>query len=265
MNADLRSRSRVAVSSCRSWRRVQPRLGPALGTLAARLRDEDDFLAAAAAARAHTLGVGEGLPVAAAFEPPALARRIVRAWLERGARRGPGAAHVEGVLALAAGRARGVVAVPGPARVLREGDILVRRAGRAFVPGSFALPIAPGAEVTHAEGGWRLALSAPRAGHPGEERPLDAAHALFDADALPADLVVRSPAAGDRVRLLAGPTRKVQDVLVDAKVPREARPHMPVLAAGEAILWVAGVARGAGAALGPATRRVVEGMLTRRR
>jgi len=89
------------------------------------------------------------------------------------------------------------------------------------------------------------------------------AHALFDADALPGGLVLRSPAPGDRVRLLAGGTRKLQDVLVDAKVPRETRALLPVLAAGAEILWVPGLARGAGAPVGPATTRVVEAVFER--
>ena len=92
---------------------------------------------------------------------------------------------------------------------------------------------------------------------------MDAAHALFDADVLPEALVVRSPAPGDRLRLLGGGTRKLQDVLVDAKVPREARPSVPVLVAGDEILWVAGLARGASAVLGPGTTSVVDGVLER--
>jgi tRNA(Ile)-lysidine synthase len=65
------------------------------------------------------------------------------------------------------------------------------------------------------------------------------------------------------VRLLGGGRRKVQDVLVDAKVPRESRGTVPLLVAEGEVLWVAGVLRGAGAALGPSTRRVVEGVLER--
>jgi tRNA(Ile)-lysidine synthetase-like protein len=44
-----------------------------------------------------------------------------------------------------------------------------------------------------------------------------------------ARLIVRSRLDGDRVQLPAG-TRKVQDVLVDAKVPRPLRPLVPILA-----------------------------------
>ena len=92
---------------------------------------------------------------------------------------------------------------------------------------------------------------------------MDGAHALFDAAALPGALVVRSPEAGDRIHLLEGRSRKLQDILVDAKVPREARATTPLLAAGPCILWVAGVARGEAAAVRPETRRVVEGRLRR--
>src|SRR2546422_248006 len=99
-----------------------PQLAPALAALGARMRDEDEFLAATAAARMPALLTGEALSAEVAQEPRALARRIVRAWLEQGARRGVGAGHVERVLALATGRGRGAVAVPGPARVVRERD-----------------------------------------------------------------------------------------------------------------------------------------------
>src|SRR6185295_14902510 len=59
-----------------------PRLTSALAALAARLRDEDDFLAEAAGARSAVLVRDGDLRVAVAAEPPALARRIVRRWLE---------------------------------------------------------------------------------------------------------------------------------------------------------------------------------------
>jgi tRNA(Ile)-lysidine synthase len=264
-NADLRhARNRVRrllVPLLRA--EFNPRLGPALAALAERLRDEDDFLATAAAARARELVVGDHLRTAVVAEAPALARRIVRSWLERGARRGVGAGHVARVLALAAGRERGAIAIPGPARVVREGDVLVRRPGRAPAPSAFAFEIGPGRTVVHPAGGWRVAVSPPRARRAGETRPTGAARALFDADQLPGGLVLRSPARGDRVRLLAGGTRKLQDVLVDAKVPRETRALLPVLAAGPEILWVPGLARGAGAPVGPTTTRVVEAVFER--
>ena len=237
-----------------------PRLGASLASIAARLRDEDDFLAAAAAARAAGLVRDDHLHVSVAAEPAALARRIVRAWLQRGARRNPSALHVERVLALAARRKPGTLAVPGPARVLREGEYLVRRPGREPTPLAVSVPIAPGGTVVDPAGRWRLSLSPARPRRADENRPADARHALFDADALPGPLVVRSPVPGDRLRIPGVGTRKLQDVLVDSKVPREARPGIAVLAVGGEVLWAAGVARGACAVIGAATSRVVEGV-----
>jgi tRNA(Ile)-lysidine synthase len=144
---------------------------------------------------------------------------------------------------------------------VREGQRLVLRAGRAASPAPFRFTLVPGTSVEHPAGEWRLVLGRTRPRRADESRPADPAHALFDADALPAELVARPPAPGDRIRLPAGGSRKVQDVLVDAKVPREARAAVPLLVAGGEILWVAGVARGAGATIGPATARVVEAVL----
>jgi tRNA(Ile)-lysidine synthetase-like protein len=170
---------------------------------------------------------------------------------------------VERVLALATTPGSGPVSVPGPGRVVREGDHLVWRTGRVSAREAVRLPIRPGETVVHPAGAWRLTLSEARARRQDESRAPGAAHALFDADALPAALIVRSPAPGDRLRVLGGGTRKLQDVLVDAKVPRETRVDVPVLVAGAEVLWVAGLVRGAGAALGPGTTRVVEGVLER--
>jgi len=79
----------------------------------------------------------------------------------------------------------------------------------------------------------------------------------IDADLLPEQLAVRGPAPGDRIHVPAVGTRKVHDVLIDARVPREARPTVPLVTAGETVLWVAGVVRGSAALVSPTTRRVV--------
>jgi tRNA(Ile)-lysidine synthase len=53
-------------------------------------------------------------------------------------------------------------------------------------------------------------------------------------------LVVRPREPGDRVRTAVG-TRKLQNVLVDAGVPRFVRDLVPVVAVDDRVLWVAGV------------------------
>jgi tRNA(Ile)-lysidine synthase len=71
-------------------------------------------------------------------------------------------------------------------------------------------------------------------------------------------LRMRNPRPGDRLRPLGlGGSKKLQDVFVDAKVPREDRPSWPVLEGDGAVIWVPGLARGEGAAVTAATRRVL--------
>jgi tRNA(Ile)-lysidine synthase len=59
--------------------------------------------------------------------------------------------------------------------------------------------------------------------------------------AMPPEPVLRPRRPGDRV-VTTGGTRKLQDVMVDAGVPRAVRDLVPVLAAGEHVLWVPGIA-----------------------
>lgn len=89
------------------------------------------------------------------------------------------------------------------------------------------------------EGGWTPpALEADAAALPPGADPALGAVVV---GALPPDPVLRPRRPGDRV-VTTGGTRKLQDVLVDAGVPRAVREIVPVLAAGERVLWVPGVA-----------------------
>jgi tRNA(Ile)-lysidine synthetase-like protein len=67
---------------------------------------------------------------------------------------------------------------------------------------------------------------------------------LLDPQAIAFPLVLRPPRPGDRIRLKSLGRRKISDVLIDAKIPRAARPHVALLTHGDEILWVVGV-RGA--------------------
>ena len=51
-----------------------------------------------------------------------------------------------------------------------------------------------------------------------------------------APMVLRHVRAGDRAR-----HGKIQDVLVNAKVPRPERARLPVLARGARVVWIPGV------------------------
>jgi tRNA(Ile)-lysidine synthase len=84
----------------------------------------------------------------------------------------------------------------------------------------------------------------------------EASDGAFDADALGERLDVRPWRPGDRVRLRTG-SRTLADLFTDHKVPRERRPHVPVVVAGDEIAWVAGVAAAERFAAGPQTTRRV--------
>jgi tRNA(Ile)-lysidine synthase len=82
--------------------------------------------------------------------------------------------------------------------------------------------------------------------------------AIVDADALVGPLTVGPVVPGDRMRPfgMAG-SRKLSDILVDAKVPARSRPFVPVVRDEERIVWVAGVKSSEDYRIGPGTQRTV--------
>jgi tRNA(Ile)-lysidine synthase len=83
--------------------------------------------------------------------------------------------------------------------------------------------------------------------------------AIIDADRLSAALIVDSVRPGDVIRPLGMKgTRKLQDVLTDAKVPRRSRARVPLVRDGEAVVWVAGLRMSDDYAIRAGTVRAVE-------
>jgi tRNA(Ile)-lysidine synthase len=82
--------------------------------------------------------------------------------------------------------------------------------------------------------------------------------AYLDADALADPLVLRPRRLGDRFcpQGMGGHSVKLSAFLTNRKVPRAWRDHVPLLAAGDSIVWVCGQRVGEGAAVGAETRRV---------
>ncbi len=87
------------------------------------------------------------------------------------------------------------------------------------------------------------AAGAIEARHVPETTPwTDPDHVVIDADRVRWPLVVDGPREGDRMRPMGmGGTKKVSDLLIDAKVPRRLRAGTPVVRDAERIVWVAGV------------------------
>ena len=176
--------------------------------------------------------------------PLALARRVARRALEQAnAPHAPDLADVEQLLAVC--RPGGPAAAePAGVRVERFSEAAVllitarRAAGAATLP-SRRLPV-PGAVALPELGrGCRLTAEGPIK---ALEEPADLCRRLNLKTTVPAPFVVRGRAAGDRMRPAGlGGSKKLQDLLVDRKVPRAERDRVPVVAdATGRIVWVVG-------------------------
>jgi tRNA(Ile)-lysidine synthetase-like protein len=126
----------------------------------------------------------------------------------------------------------------GPARDVPGGRITVDRgvlvAERAHAGGhpAAAVPLAvPGAAIL---GGVEVHA------RPGVAGPSGAGGAWVRAEAAREPLLVRPPRDGDRIALAGGGHQPVGRLLQGAGVPSRHRGAVPVVVAGERILWVAG-------------------------
>lgn len=81
---------------------------------------------------------------------------------------------------------------------------------------------------------------------------------LVDGDAVGNALTVRRWRSGDRFTPLGAPgSKKLQDFFVDAKVPRRMRSEIPIVTAGDRIVWVVGYRLDSSARVTEHSRRAV--------
>jgi tRNA(Ile)-lysidine synthase len=181
---------------------------------------------------------------------PALSSRVAfHALVSRGHGRFVGFDHVDEILRLADAADGTSVDLPGQ-RATRRGNVVVlgppvpraRRADRGR-SNSFRFPLSIPGEVTLDKQGW--AVSAHRADsvdRPGGFGPARGLEVAIAADPVSLPLAIRSRRLGDRFRPLGMEHRKkLQDFLVDRKIPREIRDSLPLVVDGEdRIVWVVG-------------------------
>ena len=119
----------------------------------------------------------------------------------------------------------------------------------------------PGA-VDAPHGRWTLSASGPT---PRCEAAVEAGQVMVDASTLSRGLIVRPRRPGDRLHPLGSPGRKkLQDVFVDRKIPRDDRDREPIVTDEMGrIIWVAGQVLAAPFRVTPLTTTVV--VLTLRR
>jgi tRNA(Ile)-lysidine synthase len=172
--------------------------------------------------------------------------------------------HIRAALRLVRnGQSGQQVGLPGGASVWLEQDSVVvaaarvdrrpRPAGRVDFETAKTSAGEPGAIVADPES--RLVVEITH-DVPGRDRMVRESVRVSAPDALPAELVawvdadaaapqpwiVRTPQAGERVRLLGAPgSRKLARVLQDSRIPHRLRHAWPIVADAEGIIWVPGI------------------------
>ena len=206
--------------------------------------DEDDWQGRVAAElqRQAEFVAGEcRLPCAALNEAsPAMAGRLVRAALQsvRGDLRRLEAVHVHSVLALASGASpQGEVHLPGAWVARRYQLMLFRREAPVVQPVPSQTITGPGLYPLGDGRVLGVSISDRVCGEHRQAAEFSAEQELFP-------LLVRGPSPGDRFRPqgMAG-SKKLKDLFIDLKLPREARRRAVLVFAAGRLLWVAGVRR----------------------
>ncbi len=239
------TRNRIRHELLPALRRFNPRLEEALCRLGEAAAGTVEYLDAAADAEWRSLARLESESVTFRRQPfsslaPALRARLLRRAVRRLA--GP-TADLEAVhivaLEEALAKRRGSVSLPqGLTASVGAREVRIGPAPQRYSQAIAETPLAvPGRTELP---GWVVIAEIVRPS-PSEPRPRTRFEAWLDADAVGPGVVVRSRRRGDRLRPLGlSGEKKLQDVLVDAKVPEEERDSVPVVCAPWGVAWVVG-------------------------
>ncbi|HJC05813.1 MAG TPA: tRNA lysidine(34) synthetase TilS [Candidatus Enterocloster excrementipullorum] len=92
----------------------------------------------------------------------------------------------------------------------------------------------------------------------GEEIPKNVYTKWFDCDKIKSMPVVRTRRQGDYMLLEDGSRKSIRRFMIDAKIPREKREQVPLLADGSHVMWIIGYRISGYYKIGPDTSRVME-------
>lgn len=250
------ARNRVRSEVLPVLRELNPGAERNIAETRAELADEARLLERLAAGLLADGGAGQGVDAvpaeALAGADPALRRIAMRILAERVADRHVplGRERAAEIWRLAQEPEGGEVELGGELRAVCELGLI-----RFALPGRDAPePVVLSVPGSVRFGDWELSAAL----RPGPVQPAGPELATLDAEALGADLVVRTWRDGDRIRPLGMEgTKTLQDLFTDHKVPRSLRRQLPVVAAGNRVAWVAGVAVSEDFRLAPETREAV--------
>lgn len=220
------------------------------------LGDEEDYLAELTRQQLENVSDGNELSRKLFLNlNKALQRRVIRLWFEqrRGHLRAIDFDHVESALRLiAVGAPQGRLALPGGWQLAREYETITFYRPNVK-PRCYSYQFKPGSTLTVIEAGVTIVseLIDPAPG----KLPDNFMEAVFDADLLKGNLLVRNFRNGDRFQPLgmAG-HKKVKDLFIANQLPLRTRATLALLVMDNEILWIPGYGRSDSARIGPATK-----------
>lgn len=246
-----------------------PKLSRRLAALATEMRSLDDYLTSEARRELDRRLQSPSRIGLAGFGTlhPALANAMLREWLRRriGGLRQVHRADIERMSRLCEAASPGSIAGLSRGWRLRcEYGTAVLETAPVASAISFAGELARDGTTVVADAGFAFDARILRPGDPAfpAEASIpraDRMDALFDADRIEGALIVRGFRHGDRIRPLGmSGTRKVHDVFVDLKLPRERRATWPIVEWKSEILWIPGMARSRYALVTASTRKLLQ-------
>ena len=245
-------------------RDYNPRLKAAVWRLMTHLQEDERLLAETTDGALNSVGrrltrdwTALSIPQLLALAPALRARLLRRTLGHFLSHQEITSTQVKHLAALAQGKKSGGTMTYGTCQVARAGQELHFFPPLPPPPGSQSVPLS-GLGMVESPTGWCLtarSLPAPREG----ATTASPAVACLDQDQLSFPLGLRSVLPGDRFWPAgARGAKKMQDFLVDAKIPRWLRPHLPVVADAGGIIWVPGLRLAEPVKLTPRTSRVLE-------
>ncbi|HMO57300.1 MAG TPA: tRNA lysidine(34) synthetase TilS [Roseiflexaceae bacterium] len=250
-NADTRhTRARIRAELLPLLQQYNPQILAALGRSAAAIRDEHAFLTTHLdaiwpdVAQIRPDGIDLDTTALAALHPALQRAALRRAFTALRHDTMLEYQHIEAARRLFGAYVGARTAWPGKLRVeigydgiMTIGEPLPVHAPQ-IPPEVEQLTLHPGGVYPLADG-WAISV---QVATPGDMHNPSRWQTRIDATALDGALQVRRRRSGERLRPLGGRgERRLQDVLVDARVPRARRAAWPIIVCGEQIVWIAGV------------------------
>lgn len=240
-------RNRLRSTLMPMLREINPNIVATMGHTAEILRDEDRYLEYTVNKTMMRLITRKSHRSIELFSGPlaTLDRVIVRRVLRRAVEateglRSLGYVHIEEIIRLLQeGQAGDRVYLPHDIRAIKKYSTLLLTSEEPVKLGQYTID-STGVKVVLRE--ISLVLSADINGGPEGEEQENSQRIVLDADKVAFPLVVRARMDGDHFYPKGfGKKKKLQDLFVDEKVPRDERDAIPVVLSGGEIVWVAGI------------------------